>query len=153
MWAAIAIVYDTVERPAVERNAVALEQLIALVLRLRVGLGSGSNRLGSVLDESRRVSGEVDLGIHIASLGADDSLVLAWSLDNVALGLLVGSVDHTCFRSWVFVREERNDGSLVYSRSSVLKLLGGGLDSLFVGLDILLGVLVLFGRILLAGLV
>jgi hypothetical protein len=67
--------------------------------------------------------------------------------------MLVGSVDHTCFRSGVFVWEERNDGSLVYSRSSVVKLLGGGLDSLSVGLDILLRVFVLFGRILLAGLV
>lgn len=153
MRAAVAIVYDTVEGPAVERDAITLEQLIALVLRSRVGLGSESNRLGSVLDESRRVGGEVDLGIHIASLGADNSLVLAWSLDNVALGMLVGSVDHTCFRSGVFVREERNDSSFVYSRTSVLKLLGGGLDSLLVGFDIFLGVFVFFGRILLAGLV
>jgi len=71
----------------------------------------------------------------------------------VALGLLVGSVDHACFRSGVFVREKRNDGSLGYSRSTVLKFLAGGLDSLFVGLDIFLRVFVLFGCILLAGLV
>jgi hypothetical protein len=150
---AVTIVYDTIEGPAVERDAGTLEQVIVLVLRSRVGLGSGSDRLGSVLDECRGVGGEVDLGIHIASFGADDSLVLAWSLDNVALGMLVGSVDHTCFRSGVFVREERNNSSLVYSRSSVVKLLGGGLDSLLVGLDIFLRVFVFFGRILLAGLV
>ena len=71
----------------------------------------------------------------------------------MALGVPVGSVDHACFRSWVFVREERNDGSLGYSRSSVLEFLRGGLDSLFVGLDIHLGVFVLFGRVLLAGFV
>jgi len=148
--ATVAIVDDTIEGPAVERYTVTLEQLITLVLRLRVGVGSG---LGGVLDESRRVLGEVDLGIHIGSFGIDDRLVLAWSLDNVALGMLVGSIDHACFRSWVFVGEERNDSSLGHSRSSVLEFLRGGLDSLFVGLDILLGVSVLFGRILFAGLV
>jgi len=55
--ATVAIVDDTIEGPAVERYTVTPEQLIALVLRLRVGLGSGSNRLGSVLDESGRVLG------------------------------------------------------------------------------------------------
>ena len=110
--AAFSIVYDTIEGLAVERNTVTPEQLIALIWRSRVGLGSGSNRFGSVLDESGRILGKVDLGIHISSLDIDNSLVLAWGLDNVGLGLLVGRVDHACFRSWLLVGEERNDGSL-----------------------------------------
>ena len=55
--AAFAIVYDTIEGLAVERNTVTPEQLIALILRSRVGLGSGSNRFGSLLDKTRRVLG------------------------------------------------------------------------------------------------
>jgi hypothetical protein len=156
--AALAIVDDTIEWAllTIERNAVTLEELITLVLRFGVRLDSGTvgDRFGGILDGRRGFFGEVDLGIHISRLYVDDSLILAWSLDNMGIGIFHGSVDHAGFRSGVLIREHGNGSvSLGRSGSSVLNLLGSGLDSLFVGLDILLGVLIFLGHLLLVRLV
>lgn len=92
---------------------------------------------------------EINLDINSMSVNVNDSLVFAWSFDDVGITRVRGiDIDDTSLVGRLFRRQDVNEGSGSWGRPSIVVSSGPSSDLLVILCDLLLLAFVLLGDVL-----